>query len=70
MATEETMAVASFPQAPYVSTTIGTHTHPRSVRLGSLAWCFLHSVTRAASVADSPVLLIYAVDCAFIIHII
>ena len=25
-ATEEIMAVASFPQAPYVSTTIGTHT--------------------------------------------
>ena len=36
-ATEEIMAVASFPQAPYVSTTIGTHTHPRSEHLGSLA---------------------------------
>ena len=65
-ATEEIMAVASFPQAPYVSTTIGTHTHPRSEHLGSLAWCFLDSV----AVVDSPVLLVYAVDCAFIIHII
>ena len=36
-ATEEIMAVASFPQAPYVSTTIGTHAHSRSEPLGSLA---------------------------------
>ena len=53
-ATEEIMAVASFPQAPYVSMTIGTHTHPRSEHLGSLAWCFLDSVAWAAAVADTP----------------
>ena len=53
-ATEEIMAVASFPQAPYVSTTIGTHTRPRSEHLGSLAWCFLDSVAWAASVVDTP----------------
>ena len=53
-ATEEIMAVASFPHAPYVSTTIGTHTHPRSEHLGSLAWCFLDSVAWAAAVADTP----------------
>ena len=52
-ATEEIMAVASFPQAPYVSTTIGTHTHPRSEHLGSLAWCFLDSVAWPAAVADT-----------------
>ena len=53
-ATEEIMAVASFPQAPYVSMTIETHTHPRSEHLGSLAWCFLDSVAQAAAVADTP----------------
>ena len=53
-ATEEIMAVASIPQAPYISTTIGTHTHPRSEHLESLAWCFLDSVAWAAAVADTP----------------
>ena len=53
-ATEEIMAVASFPQAPYVSMTIGTHAHPRSEHLGSLAWWFLDSVAWAAAVADTP----------------
>ena len=53
-ATEEIMAVASFPQAPYVSTTVGTHTDPRSENLGSLAWCFLDTVARAAAVGDTP----------------
>ena len=53
-ATEEIMAVASFPQAPYFSTTIGAHTHPRSEHLGSLAWCFLDSVAWAAAVTDTP----------------
>ena len=46
--------MASFPQAPYDSTTIGTHTHPTSEHLGSLAWCFLNSVAWAAAVADTP----------------
>ena len=54
-ATEEIMAVASFPQAPNVSTTIAmTHTHPRSEHLRSLVWCFLDSVAWAAAVADTP----------------
>ena len=44
-----------FPQASYVSATIGTHIHPRSEHLGSLAWCFLDSVAWAAAVADTPV---------------
>ena len=48
------MALASFPHAPQVSTTIGTHTHPRSEHLGLLAWFFLNSVAWAAAVADTP----------------
>ena len=47
--------MTSFPQTPYVSTTIGTHTHPSSEHLRSLVWCFLDSVGWAAAVADTPV---------------
>ncbi|KAL5479844.1 hypothetical protein EMCRGX_G023433 [Ephydatia muelleri] len=36
----EMMAVTSFPEAPYVSTTPATHTHLSSERLGSFNWCF------------------------------
>ena len=33
---------------------MGTHTHPSSGHLGSLAWCFLASVTWAAALANTP----------------
>ena len=46
------MAMDSFPQAPYVSTTIGAHIHPSSEHLGSLNWCILVSVVWVAAVAD------------------
>ena len=38
---------ASVPQHPYDSTATGTHTHPSSAHLESLALCFLASATRA-----------------------
>ena len=40
---------ASFPQAPYDSTTNGTQTHPSSLHLPSLEQCFLCSVIHAAT---------------------
>ena len=45
-AIEEMMAVVSSPQALYDSAvTVEIPTHPSSEHLGSLAWCFLASVT-------------------------
>ena len=42
---------ASFPHAPYVSATRGTHNQPSSLNFGSLALCFLPSVARGADPA-------------------
>ena len=50
----EKASIASFPHAPYVSATRGTHNQPSSLHLGSLALCFLPSVARAADPADTP----------------
>ena len=38
----------------YVSTTMGTQTHPSSLHFASLATWFLHSVALAATPAESP----------------
>ena len=53
-AIDEMIEEASSLQAPYDSATMGTHTHPSSEHLGSLAWCFLASVTWAADLAKTP----------------
>ena len=47
-------SMASAPQAPYTSTTMGTQTHPSSLHFPSLASCFLCSVALAATPAESP----------------
>ena len=41
-------SIASVPQAPYASTTMGTQTHPSSLHLASFSSCFLSSVALAA----------------------
>ena len=50
----ENASKASFPQAPYDSTTRGIQTHPRSLHLASLASCFRSSVACAAAPAATP----------------
>ena len=50
----EKASTASFPHAPYVSATRGTHNQPSSLHFLSLALCFLPSVARAANPADTP----------------
>ena len=48
VARRENVSLASFPQFPYISTARGTHTHPSSLHLGSLALCLRVSADRAA----------------------
>ena len=50
-ARSENYSIASVPQAPYASTTMGMQTHPSSLHLASFVSCFLCSVALAA---DSP----------------
>ena len=50
----ETASKASFPHAPYVSTTRGIQIHPRSQHLASLVSCFWSSVAYAAAPAVTP----------------
>ena len=50
----EKASTASFPHAPYVSATRGTHNQPSSLHFASLALCFQPSVGRAADPADTP----------------
>ena len=45
---------ASWPHAPYVSTTKGMHTQPNSTHLASLLLCFLISEAWAATPEDTP----------------
>ena len=47
-------SIASVPQAPYASTTMGTQTHPSSLHLVSFSSCCLCSVALAAWPAASP----------------
>ena len=47
-ARSENDSIASVPQAPYVSTTMGTQIHPSSLHLASFSLCFLCSVALAA----------------------
>ena len=47
-------SIASVPQAPYASTTMGTQTQPSSLHLASFSSCFLSSVALAALPAASP----------------
>ena len=50
----EKASTASFPHAPYVSATRGTHNWPSSLHFASLGLCFLPSLARAADPADTP----------------
>ena len=60
----EKASTASFPHAPYVSATRGTHNRPSSLHFASLGpsslhfaslgLCFLRSLARAADPADTP----------------
>eukprot|EP00731_Ephydatia_muelleri_P008988 Em0004g1326a len=50
----ENDSIASFPHAPYDSTTRGIHNQPNSLHFTSLASCFLSSVACAAAPAVTP----------------
>ena len=50
----EKASMGSFPHAPYVSVTRGTHNQPCSSHLASLFLHFLSSVALAAEPADTP----------------
>ena len=54
---QENVSFALFPQLPYISTARGTHTHPSSLHLGSLALCLRASATCAGGNDVLPFLL-------------
>ena len=52
----ENDSIASFPHAPYDSTTRGIHNQPNSLHFTSLASCFLSSVTCTVAQAASDIM--------------
>ena len=57
VAKQENVSFALFPQLPYISTARGTHTHPSSLHVGSLALCLRAFATCAGGNDVLPFLL-------------